>query len=127
MGARIIHFGPDDCHRLMVLRTAGYSIDDCRSLIQLRDCLCSGAAAEALLMSDTAGAEPCEAAELAKVYASIPVILFRSNNLSYEESGVDLVVHCLTPPDVWLSEVSSLIEKNRMVQGGGARPPQVVR
>ncbi len=116
MGARVIHFGPDDCHRLMVLRSAGYSIDDCRSLVQLRDCLDCGATAEALLMSDAEDLQPQEAIALAKTYVSLPVILFRSTTLTYEESGVDLVVHCLTPPKVWLNEVDALIEKSRAIR-----------
>lgn len=116
MAARVIHFGPDDCHRMMVLRSAGYSIDDCRSLIQLRECLAAGAIADALLMSDAAEVEPREAIALAKTHVSLPVVLFRSTNLTYEESGADLVVHCLTPPEVWLGEVDALIEKSRVLR-----------
>jgi len=125
MGSRVIHFGPDDCHRLMVLRSAGYAIDDCRSLIQLRDCLAGGPAAEALLMSDSVEAAPLEAVALARAHPTLPVIFFCSTNLSYEELGVDLVVHCLTPPEVWLDEVDSLIEKCRLMRAGS--PAAVVK
>jgi hypothetical protein len=117
MPARVIHFGPDDCHRLMVLRSAGYAVDDCHSLVELRTTLANDAAPDALVTSDAEGFEPKEAIALVKTRASIPVVLFRSTNLACEDSGVDLVVHCLTPPEVWLSEVDALIEKCR-----GARP-----
>ena len=116
MGARVIHYGPDDCHRVMVLRSAGYSTSDCRSLVQLRECLDRGATADALLMSDAEDFQPQEAIALAKAHLSLPVILFRSTTLTYEESGVDLVVHCLTPPEIWLNEVDVLIERSRTLR-----------
>ena len=125
MAARVIHFGQDDCHRLMVLRSAGYSVDDCGSLMQLRARLATGASAEALLMSDAGGVEPDEAIALARTRSSLPVILFRSTNLAYEETGVDLIVPCLTPPEIWLDEVEALIAKSRIVSAKpeGLRDP----
>jgi hypothetical protein len=116
MAARVIHFGPDDCHRLMVLRSAGYSVDDCGSLLQLRACLASGAIPDALLMSDGGPVMPEEAIALARTHVSLPVILFRNTTLTYEESGIDLVVPSLTPPEIWLIEVEGLIEKSRTLR-----------
>lgn len=113
MIARVIHFGTDDCHRLMVLRSAGYVVENCRSLVQLLACLADGAPADALLMSDGEGVSPQEAAALARANSSLPVVLFRNTNVTYEESGFDLVVQCLTPPKVWLNEVDALIERIR--------------
>lgn len=114
MAARVIHFGPDDCHRLMVLRSAGYSVDGCNSLNQLRASLVSGA--DAVLMSDAEGIAPQDAVALARMQSSAPVVLFRSTNLSYEDSGFDLVVHSLTPPEVWLNQVDALIAGTRTLQ-----------
>src|SRR5580704_7582 len=122
MAARVIHFGQDDCHRLMVLRSAGYSVDDCGSLMQLSGRLATGASADALLMSDAGGVEPDEAIALARTRSSMPVILFRSTNLAYEESGVDLIVPCLTPPEIWLNEVEALIEKSRILRAKSESP-----
>ena len=116
MAARVIHFGPDDCHRLMVLQSAGYAVSDCRTLVQLRTCLATADPADALLTSDAEALEPKEAIALAKTRASLPVVLFRSTNLAYEDSGVDLIVNCLTPPEVWLQEVNALIEKSRAIR-----------
>ena len=113
MAAKVIHYGADDCHRLMVLRSAGYSVDECHSLVQLRDRLARGAQPDALFLSDTEGVEPIEAMALARTQSSAPVILFRSTTLAYEDTGVDLIVHTLTPPEVWLEEVDALIEKCR--------------
>ena len=116
LAARVIHFGADDCHRLMVLRSAGYSVDDCRSMVQLHDRLAKGDATDALLMSDAEGVEPNEAIALARTHSSAPVILFRSTTLAYQETGVDLIVHSLTPPEVWLPEVDALIERSQAVR-----------
>jgi hypothetical protein len=118
MPTRVIHFGPDDCHRRMVLQTAGYSVDECHSLSELRARLLSGAALDAVLMSDVEGLAPEDAATLARMHCCVPVVLFRGTNLSYEDSEFDLVIHALTPPDVWLNEVDALIEKSRAARDG---------
>jgi hypothetical protein len=118
MLARVIHFGPDDCHRLMVLRSAGYTVDDCRSLMQLRVNLETGIVPDAVLMSDGDGVSPEEAAALARSRACHPLILFRTTHVPYEDGGFDLVVPCLTPPEIWLNEMDALIERTR----AGLRP-----
>ena len=115
MIARVIHFGTDDCHRLMVLRSAGYAVENCGSLGQLRACLADDSAADALLISDSEGISLREAAAFACAHSSLPVVLFRNTNLAYDESGFDLVVQCLTPPEVWLNDLDALIERSRSV------------
>ena len=113
MFARVIHFGPDDCHRVMVLRSAGYSVEDCLSLSQLRATLETGQPPDAVLMSDGDGVAPSDAIAIARHHSSHLVVLFRNSNLEYEDSGFDLVVPCLTPPEVWLNEVDALIKQRR--------------
>ncbi len=113
MAARVIHFGPDDCHRRMVLQSAGYFVDECGSLGELRSRLLSGAAFEAVLMSEVEGLTPGDAASIARMHSCVPVVLFRGTNLTYEESKFDLVIHALTPPEEWLTEVEALIERGR--------------
>ena len=113
MSARVVHFGPDDCHRLMVLESAGYTVEDCRCLGELRGALGGGAVVDAVLVSDGDGVSPQEAMAVSRTHSSLPVILFRSTNRAYEDAGFDLVVHCLTPPEAWLNEVDALIEKSR--------------
>jgi hypothetical protein len=114
MPARVIHFGPDDCHRLMVLRSAGYTVVDCQSLGQLRDILDTGEAPDAVLMSDAEDVAPSDAIAVARQHSTQPVVLFRNSHRAYEDLGCDLVVPCLTPPEVWLNEVDALIEKRRV-------------
>jgi hypothetical protein len=113
MPARVIHYGPDECHRLMVLESAGYAVEDCDCLEKMRGLLADGTAADAVLVSDGHGVSLREVVVVARANSSLPVILFLNTNLAYDDAGVDLVVHCLTPPEVWLNDVESLIEKTR--------------
>jgi hypothetical protein len=113
MIAKVVHFGTDDCHRLMVLRSAGYVVEDCASLVQLRAVLAGATEIEAVFMSDSQGTSPREPMAVVRAYSSLPAILFQSTNLSYDDSGFDLVVHTLTPPEVWLEDVNGVIERSR--------------
>ncbi len=117
MAARLIHFGPDDCHRLTVLRSAGYTVDGCVSMAELRVFLLAANEADAILLSDGDGVAPENAAALARSCSSAPVILFSGTNRAYEGAAFDLVVHSLTPPEVWLHEVDALIAKSRALAG----------
>jgi hypothetical protein len=117
MAARVIHFGPDDCHRLTVLRSAGFAVDDCASLAQFRGSLLSGSHADAVLLSDGEGFAPEDAAALARNSSTVPVVLFSGTNRTYQGAAFDLVVHSLTPPEVWLHEVDALIAKTRVLGG----------
>ncbi len=113
MIARVIHFGPDDCHRLMVLQRAGYSVEACHSILQFRTRLETGDAPDAVLVSDGDGFSPQEAIAIARTHSANPVILFRSTNIAYEDSGFDLLIPSLTSPEVWLSDLDMVIEKHR--------------
>ena len=79
MPARVIHFGPDDCHRLMVLQSAGYAVEECEYLAQMRGQLAEGAAVDAMLVSDGDGVSLREVVAVARANSSLPVILFRND------------------------------------------------
>lgn len=115
MAARVIHFGPDDCHRLMVLRSAGYTVNGCESLAQLRRLLLAGDEADAVMLSDGPGVELEQAASLARSCSSAPVVLFSCTNQAYEGMSFDLLVHSLTPPEAWLHEVDAVIAKSGLL------------
>jgi hypothetical protein len=127
MAARLIHFGLDNCHRLMVLQSAGYSVDDCASLDQLCTSLAAGTGAEAVLMSDNDEPAPEDVVTVARKHSSAPVILFLSSNRTREDSAFDLVVPNLTPPEIWLRDVNALIAKSRVrgVHNGSLRVASV--
>jgi hypothetical protein len=101
----------------MVLRSAGYAVDGCASLAQLRASLLTGEQADAVLLSDGEGVEPDDAVALARNCCSAPVVLFSGTNRAYEGAAFDLVVHSLTPPEVWLHEVDAVIAKGRVLGG----------
>ena len=124
LAARVIHFGVDDCHRLMVLRSAGFSVDIFSSLGQLRTFLLAGGEADVLFLSDSDDGVPEDAMSLARTHSSAPVVLFRSTNQTYQESRFDLVVHALTPPEVWLHQVNALIARSRGVRARSVELPR---
>ena len=55
MPVRVIHFGPDDCHRLMVLESAGYAVENCDCLAKLPRLLADSAEMDAVLVSEGNG------------------------------------------------------------------------
>ncbi len=116
MAARVIHFGEDDCHRLMVLRLAGYSVDECNSLVQLRSALLTDGSADAFCVTEGYKVAPEEAIHLVRAHTRLPVVLFKASNQSYDGPIFDLVVPSLTPPDVWLNEMERLIAQSKAVR-----------
>jgi hypothetical protein len=66
-------------------------------------------------LSDGEGFAPEDAASLARNCSSAPVVLFSGTNRTYEGAAFDLVVHSLTPPEVWLHAVDALIAKSRVL------------
>jgi len=116
MAARVIHFGIDDCHRLKVLRTAGYDIDPCSNLIQFRAALESQAEADAIMVDDSDGSVPDEVISLARSRCTAPIILFPHATRSYEAQAVDLVVPVLRPPHEWLLDLANIIIRTRALQ-----------
>jgi hypothetical protein len=109
MSAKILYFGPDKCHRLLVLVAAGYVVENCDSLQHLDDALRSGQETRAILLSDQDSRVTDEAITLARSQSGAPVILFRDSNRERTGSSVDLVVPTLTSPSQWLSEIAALL------------------
>jgi hypothetical protein len=101
----------------MVLRSAGFAVDACVSLAQFRASLLSGSHADAVLLSDGEGFATEDSVVLARSCSSAPVVLFGGTNRTYEGAVFDLVVHSLTPPEVWLHDVDALIVKSRVLGG----------
>jgi len=97
----------------MVLESAGYSVQECHCLVELRRLLADSARADALLVTEGDEVPLQDIVSLVRTHSSLPIILFRNPNMAREDAGVDLVVHCLTPPDVWLNDVEAVIEKTR--------------
>lgn len=113
MGVRIIHFGLDKCHRIAILKSAGYVVEGCNSASQLRATIAEASSFAAVAMTECDGALPTEALSLVRANSDAPLILFQSRNPHYNESHFDWVVRVLTDPRQWLSDIETVIERNR--------------
>jgi hypothetical protein len=116
MAASVIHFGVDDCHRIKVLEIAGYFVRNCGSLRQLRATLLEENSAAAVFMSEGDGVPPRAAILIARTHSSAPVVLFKGPCGYCEESEFDLVVPTLTPPEIWLNELNSLVARSKDIR-----------
>lgn len=82
MACRIIHFGPDYAHRLIVLRSAGYAIHDCDSFDGLERAFEVEPHADAVGVTETPALYDGQAREhvisLVRAGLRAPLILFQS-------------------------------------------------
>jgi hypothetical protein len=120
MASRIVHFALDDCHRIGVLKSAGYCVDDCGdSLSRLHAALIGVWETDAVVIAESTGTLPDRVVSLVRSVSVAPLILFQSKYPHYDESEFDLIVQPLTPPDRWLSDIGALIEQRRSVHSMG--------
>lgn len=115
--ARIIQFGEDSCHRLKVLKGAGYSVAKCGSITDIESCLRSPEPPDALVITEESEKASRAAASLAKADSSVPVILFAASEESYTEFTFDLVIPALTSPEKWLARIEETIARSRSLRG----------
>jgi len=116
MAAHVLHIGMDDCHRVAVLRSVGYYVDECASLAQLAATLQIRRDPQALFLTDCEGIRPDEVVTLARQLTAAPVIFFPSSNYGASEDVFDLVIPPLTAPEKWLKDVNALLEWSRDVR-----------
>lgn len=116
MAARVIHVGTDSCHRLPVLESAGYEVDTCISVPELRIALTSVKQLDAVLISEGAEGAHSDAVSVARSHSTAPIVLFRETQLSFAESPFDLVVPILISPQVWLEDIAALIARCRALR-----------
>jgi hypothetical protein len=116
--SRIIHFGKDDCHRVNVLRSAGYAVEDCRTLRAFREALAADRKPDAVFITEREDNLQGDAVSLSKSCSSAPLVLFRRSNSDLGEESFDLVIDSLTPPTHWLGEIGDLIVRGREVETG---------
>ena len=110
---KIIHFGEDSCHRLMVLEGVGYSVERCESIENIEYYLRSPDPPDAIIISDEFGKASRVVAYLANVDLPIPLILFASTHEPDADSNFDLVIPALTSPSNWLSRIEEMIARFR--------------
>ena len=113
MAARIVHFGADNCCRLLVLEHAGYEIDHCSSVVKLGLALTTEREADAVVITEDPEAPRREAIALVRSRCAAPLILFQTAGSGYEESDFDLVIPALTSTHEWLEKIGAIIERSR--------------
>jgi hypothetical protein len=119
MAARVVHFGWDRCYRVPLLRSAGYDVAEPLSLEELAACFQCGKEVDALVISDDCGKSTAKnAVELFRRFSAAPVFLFRRSGNEAIEGTYEIPLPCLTPPDIWLTSLATLIAKRR----SGVRP-----
>ena len=116
MANYILHIGIDDCHRAAVLRSAGYDVEECASLQQLVTALDEMPGADAVILSESENIVPELVSRLVRGRSAAPAIFFCRSNCRVSTEDFDLVIPPLTPPETWLKQASSLLERLRMVR-----------
>jgi hypothetical protein len=120
MISRVVHYGVDECHRIAVLRSKGYAVENCNSLPQLHNALAAKGGTDAVLMTE-GETDPLEnAIILTRSQCSAPLVLFRSTNGDADDQVFDLVIETLTTPQQWLNDIESLISQCRLLSGGSS-------
>jgi hypothetical protein len=115
VSARIVHFGIDDRRRIEVLRSAGYSVDECGHSISLFHAALIGIRdVNAVVIAENDDMEPDEAISLVRATSMAPLILFQSKHFHFDESEFNLVVHPLTDPHRWLIDIRALIDQRNL-------------
>lgn len=118
MAARVVHFGINNCHRIAILKGAGYSVDVCPSIGILQTNLIQFPDPDAVAIAENEGTD-CEASSaisLVRSNSAAPLVLFQGQERHFETSSFDLVVSPLTDPRLWLSELEDLIEESRAIR-----------
>ena len=76
MPRKLLSFGYDACHRWAVLRLAGFTVDQCGSIRELREHLMGSHAVDAVIMVEDILSVPPEAIIAARSYFTGPLVLF---------------------------------------------------
>jgi hypothetical protein len=127
MVAKAIHFGVDDCHRVLVLQSAGYDVKQSPSLDALITALQDERALQnerrvaAVFISEGDRRSTERAADLVRRFSPARVILFRSSQRAIDERKFDRVYATLTPPQNWLLATSEFIRMSRSGQAEEGR------
>ena len=109
MPLKILTFGYDACHRWAVMRFAGYRVDECESIRDLRQKLMASTDVDAVIMVEDIVSIPSEAIIAAKSYFHGPLVLFESRCAAENEHVFDLRVPNLTQPSEWLQRIQAVI------------------
>jgi hypothetical protein len=91
------------------MRFAGFRVDECESIRDLRQQLIASTDVDAVIMVEDIVSIPPEAIIAAKSYFDGPLVLFESRYPTENEHVFDLRVHNLTEPSEWLQRIQTVI------------------
>jgi len=117
MGARVIHFGWDDCCRISVFPAAGFEVKVASSLDELSVDLQMADHVSAVVVSEDLEPTAELAADIVRRSGLAPVILSRHSHREIDEGKFDKVFECTTSPNIWLIETATLIANGHRLQG----------
>ena len=116
VAARVIHFRTDDCQRLHFLRKAGYEVEVCGNILQLRTALRSEADTDAVVMNDSDGSLHENAISVVRSETAFPLVLFASSYRTYNPADFDLVVSPSASPGEWAIDFALMIVRSRVLR-----------
>jgi hypothetical protein len=116
MSPRIIYLGVDDSYRPQVLKRAGYSVVECRSVRHLHSTLIQFPEPAAVAIAGDSETDACEALSVVRSHCTAPTVLFQGGTHFFRASEFDFVVPPLTAPHQWLNHLASVIEENRALR-----------
>jgi hypothetical protein len=111
IAAKLLHFGADDCNRLLVLRSVGYAVELCPTVEEFHPALQKRPDADAVLFRATSERESCQAVRLAREHSNAPLVLFNTCYAYADEDQFELVIPPLTRPEEWLREIAGVIKQ----------------
>ncbi len=111
MASRIVHFGADDCSRVIVFERAGYLVKNCGESLATLDSTLRQDRTEAVVISTHDAAHISEVVAVSRSLSPAPLVLFEGAGMPYDTSAFDLVIPPLTPPADWLGKFDQLLQK----------------
>ena len=114
MIAKIVHFGVDCRYRLRDLRDAGYVVESCYDVSELRLVLYVNRHLDAIVFDASERGAPKNAVELARSQCPGALVLFQGWTVDGDESEFDLIIPPLTPVPKWLDDLANLITRTRV-------------
>jgi hypothetical protein len=113
MAASVVHFGTDECNRILVLRSVGYSVDACPTLTEFRCFLQREGEADAVLVPSRPAIEVHQVVTLTRKYSHARLVLFEGIYSGADVREFDLVIPLQMGPEEWLRRIAAVIEQSR--------------
>jgi hypothetical protein len=107
----VLHFGTDDCNRLLVLRSVGYSVNLCPTVEEFHSLMQKRTGADAILVAGVPVRERRQVVTLTRERSHAPLVLFNTSYDYADEGKFDLVIPPLTRPEEWLRKIAATIDQ----------------